>query len=298
MPLSREAERTIAYILTHPEVPAQNTKLSWETLREILGADYPAIALRSMQRLGLLTEALPEFGAIDSLVVRDFYHRYTVDEHTLRTIEHLQELGDSDDALGKNFAPLWKSIERRDLLVFAMLLHDVGKGMPVENHVTGSLEALESAAKRLGLSPEEKTEVHFLIERHLEMSATMQRRDIFDPGTVTMFARMAGTLETIAGIDAADVRGYSRGESGGVDSVESGDVVAVVCGHCESLQPHAGPRPAARVDGSFVAGASAGANTQRKGRRNRALPGRLPATVSGGALRERRLRNILRCTRS
>ncbi len=200
VPLSREAERTIAYILTHPEVPAQNTKLSWETLREIFGADYPAIALRSMQRLGLLAEALPEFGAIDSLVVRDFYHRYTVDEHTLRTIEHLQELGDSEDALGKNFAPLWKSIERRDLLVFAMLLHDVGKGMPVENHVTGSLEALESAAKRLGLSPEEKTEVHFLIERHLEMSATMQRRDIFDPGTVTMFARMAGTLERLQGL--------------------------------------------------------------------------------------------------
>ena len=43
----------------------------------------------------MLTEALPEFRNIDSLVVRDFYHRYTVDEHSLRTIEHLQELADS-----------------------------------------------------------------------------------------------------------------------------------------------------------------------------------------------------------
>jgi len=40
----------------------------------------------------LLIEALPEFRNIDSLVVRDFYHRYTVDEHSLRAIEHLQEL--------------------------------------------------------------------------------------------------------------------------------------------------------------------------------------------------------------
>src|SRR3984893_401051 len=197
VPLSREAERTIAYILTHPEAPSQNAQLSWGTFREILNADCPAVALRSMQRLGLLTEVLPEFGAIDSLVVRDFYHRYTVDEHTLRTIEHLQELGDATDALGKNFAPLWKALERRDLLILAMLLHDVGKGISVENHVSGSLEALESAAARLGLSAEEKAEVHFLIEHHLEMSATMQRRDIFDPGTVTMFARTAGTQERL-----------------------------------------------------------------------------------------------------
>jgi [protein-PII] uridylyltransferase len=197
IPLSREAERTIAYILTHPEVHAQNTQILWATLREILSADYPGVALRPMQRLGLLTEVLPEFSSIDSLVVRDFYHRYTVDEHTLRTIEHLQELGDAADPLGKNFAPLWKNLERRDLLVFAMLLHDVGKGMAVENHVTGSLEALQSAAARLGLSAEEKAEVQFLIEHHLDMSATMQRRDIFDPGTVSMFARLAGTQERL-----------------------------------------------------------------------------------------------------
>jgi [protein-PII] uridylyltransferase len=197
VPLSREAERTIAYILTHPEVRAQNTQVSWATLREILSADYPGVALRSMQRLGLLTEVLPEFGHIDSLVVRDYYHRYTVDEHSLRTIEHLQELGEANDVLGKNFAPLWKTLERRDLLIFAMLLHDVGKGMAVQNHVTGSLEALESAATRLGLSAEEQAEAHFLIEHHLDMSETMQRRDIFDPGTVTMFARMAGTQERL-----------------------------------------------------------------------------------------------------
>src|SRR3984893_16337981 len=197
VPLSREAERTIAYIQTHPEVPAQNTEISWATLREILSADYPGVALRPMQRLGLLTEVLPEFGHIDSLVVRDYYHRYTVDEHSLRTIEHLQELGDGSDALGKNFAPLWKTLERRDLLILAMLLHDVGKGMAVQNHVTGSLQALESAATRLGLTAEEKAEVHFLIAHHLDMSETMQRRDIFDAGTVTMFARTVGTQERL-----------------------------------------------------------------------------------------------------
>jgi len=196
-PLSREAERSIGYILTHPELPPKNTEISWATLREILSSDYPGMALRSMQRLGLLTEILPEFGMIDSLVVRDFYHRYTVDEHSLRTIEHLQELAEPPDERGAHFGPLWKTAERRDLLILTLLLHDVGKGMSVENHVTGGLTALASAARRLNLSSEEKEEVHFLIEHHLDMSATVQRRDIFDPATVSAFAQSVTTLERL-----------------------------------------------------------------------------------------------------
>ncbi len=197
VPLSREAERSIAYIMTHPELPQRNARVTWPVLSEILGADFPGMALRPMHRLGLLVEALPEFRAIDSLVVRDFYHRYTVDEHSLRTIEHLQELAEPPDARGKHFTSLWRTVDRRDLLILSLLLHDVGKGMPVENHVAGSLQALETAADRLKLSPEEKAEVHFLIEHHLDMSATVQRRDIFDPSTVAAFAAIAGTPERL-----------------------------------------------------------------------------------------------------
>ncbi len=195
--LSRRTERSIAYIMMHPELPAKNVSVTWTMLREILVADYPGVALRPLQRLGLLIEILPEFARIDSLVVRDFYHRYTVDEHTLRTIEHLQELSESTDARAAHFKELWKTAERRDLLILALLLHDVGKGMTVENHVTGSLEALDSAATRFALSSEEKEEVHFLIEHHLDMSATVQRRDIFDPATVSAFAATVGNQERL-----------------------------------------------------------------------------------------------------
>ena len=129
VPLSREAERGIAYIMTHPELPQRNTRVSWPVLSEILGADFPGAALRPMHRLGLLIEIIPEFRSIDSLVVRDFYHRYTVDEHSLRTIEHLQELAEPGDARGAHFQPIWRTVERRDLLILALLLHDIGKGM-------------------------------------------------------------------------------------------------------------------------------------------------------------------------
>jgi [protein-PII] uridylyltransferase len=197
IPLSREAERAIFYILKHPELLQKNTQANWATLREILGADYPSMALRPMQRLSLLMDVLPEFKAIDSLVVRDFYHRYTVDEHSLRTIEHLEELAEPPDERAVHFRQIWKTVERRDLLILALLLHDVGKGMPVENHVTGSLEALDSAAARLKLSEYEMDEVHFLIEHHLDMSETMQRRDIFDPATVSVFADTVATQERL-----------------------------------------------------------------------------------------------------
>jgi [protein-PII] uridylyltransferase len=197
IPLSREAERAIFYILKHPELPQKNTQVNWSMLREILAADYPSMALRPMQRLSLLMDVLPEFKAIDSLVVRDFYHRYTVDEHSLRTIEHLQELAEPPDERAAHFRQLWKTVDRRDLLILALLLHDVGKGMSVENHVTGSLEALQSAAARLQLSAYEIDEVHFLIEHHLDMSATVQRRDIFDPGTVSAFADTVTTQERL-----------------------------------------------------------------------------------------------------
>jgi [protein-PII] uridylyltransferase len=199
-PPSRNAERIIAYTLTHPELAAKNTEVKWTALQEILAGDYPGVALRSMHRVGLLAEVLPEFGMIDSLVVRDFYHRYTVDEHTLRTIEHLQELAFSKDERSQNFADLWKSFERRDLLIFALLLHDVGKGMPEPNHVTGSLQALDLAARRLHLDAHEKSEVHFLIEHHLDMSATFLRRDIFDPESIAAFSRMVSTGERLSGL--------------------------------------------------------------------------------------------------
>ena len=193
----RHAERTMAYFLFHPELPAKNLEISWKQLQQILGADYPGVALRPMQRLGLLTEVLPEFGLIDSLVIRDFYHRYTVDEHSLRAIEHLQALAEASDPRDLPFSTLWKTVERRDLLVLSLLLHDVGKGMPVENHVSGSLNALKTAAQRLQLSPEDEAEVRFLIEQHLEMSATMQRRDVFDPVTVRSFAAVVETRERL-----------------------------------------------------------------------------------------------------
>src|SRR5262249_29732340 len=57
-------------------------KTQWPAIREILSLPHADLALQEMHATGVLQAIFPEFLHLDSLVVRDFYHRYTVDEHT------------------------------------------------------------------------------------------------------------------------------------------------------------------------------------------------------------------------
>jgi len=168
----------------------------WLYLQETLLQPFAADALRSMHSLRLLTLLLPEMQLIDSLVVRDFYHRFTVDEHSFLAIESLHRLKQSQSEWDKRYAELLSELEEPELLYLALLLHDTGKGMPGDNHVVISLDIAERAMDRLDVDPKERAEVLFLIGNHLELSATL-RRDIFDPMTVAAFAEKVGTPERL-----------------------------------------------------------------------------------------------------
>ena len=217
--LSREAERWVEEVMARQNI-SKSAGL-WPELRRILTLPHAIEALRAMHRLGVLTTLLPEFRAIDCLVVRDYFHRYTVDEHSLMTIQNLQELAAfkrdaaEDERRGtwlRKLADIISEVERTDLLYLSLLLHDIGKGMPVSDHIIGSLEAVESVSKRLKLDTEESETIRFLIANHLEMSATLQRRDIFDPETVKVFAEKMGTVERLkmlALFTFADVKSVS-----------------------------------------------------------------------------------------
>ena len=159
----------------------------WIYLQEILVQPQAANALRAMHALRFLSLVLPELKAIDALVVRDFYHRFTVDEHTFVAIETLHRLNDATSEWDRRYAELLGELERPELLYLALLLHDVGKGASRTDHITAGLELAESAMDRLELEPAEREMVRFLIANHLAMSAAM-RRDIFDQETVRAFA--------------------------------------------------------------------------------------------------------------
>lgn len=195
--LSREAEDQIREAL--PTIFDSGSALPalWSNLREILLARHASEALRAMHSAGLLVRLFPEFGAIDSLVVRDYYHHYTVDAHSFMAIENIHGLREAQQNWERPFATLFSELEEPELLFLSLLFHDVGKGMPCEDHVAGSLESIEKVFSRLDLKHGEADTVRFLIRDHLAMSASLLRRDIFDLGTIRAFAEQVGTPERL-----------------------------------------------------------------------------------------------------
>ncbi|HET9409241.1 MAG TPA: [protein-PII] uridylyltransferase [Candidatus Sulfotelmatobacter sp.] len=168
----------------------------WLYLQETLLQPYAADALRAMHSLRLLTLLLPELRPIDSLVVRDFYHRFTVDEHSFLAIECLHRLKQAQSDWDKRYAEVLSELEDPELLYLALLLHDTGKGVRTGNHVDASLEVASRCLDRLDVDPSERATVLFLIANHLEMSAAL-RRDIFSHHTVAPFAEKVGTPERL-----------------------------------------------------------------------------------------------------
>jgi [protein-PII] uridylyltransferase len=161
----------------------------WPGWRSILLQQRAAAGLRAAQASGALAAWVPEWRRIECLVVRDFYHRYTVDEHTLVGIESLEFVEDA------RFRDLFAEIDRPDLLRFALLWHDIGKGSG--NHVPISRELARAIGTRAELPPLDFDTVLFLIDQHLILSNVMTSRDLSDPATARHIAESAGTVERL-----------------------------------------------------------------------------------------------------
>ena len=195
--LTSEAENAAQAALPRIQKWISTSPDLWEPFRKILILPHAAAALREMHRVGLLDAFFPEFQAIDSLVIRDYYHRYTVDEHSFVTIENLHTLAGRAGNLERRFTDILSSLEHPELLYLSLLFHDVGKGMPMESHVDGSLEAVKTLFERMRFDSLGRETVTFLIANHLRMSATLSRRDIFDPEAVHDFSKTVGTIERL-----------------------------------------------------------------------------------------------------
>jgi [protein-PII] uridylyltransferase len=168
----------------------------WAALRKVLVRPHAAKALRIMQELGALGLLLPEFRAVESLVIRDYYHRYTVDEHTFRAVDAIHKLRPEKKNGSRSIANLIEEIDRTDLLILALLLHDIGKAKLDDDHVTASLDIAIQVCRKFELPPEDEEMVCFLVGYHLDLSSAM-RRDIFDPETIHALAKRVGNQERL-----------------------------------------------------------------------------------------------------
>jgi [protein-PII] uridylyltransferase len=209
--LSQAAEDRITDALPALAIHIPEGPYLWNALREVLLGPHAAHSLRTMHALGILEMLIPEFHGIDALVIRDSYHRYTVDEHTFLTIDNVHGLRQPANEYEQRLAQLLPEIDRLDLFLLTLLLHDTGKARRDEDHVAPSIELADALLARLEFDGEEREAVIQLIRLHLEMSNAL-RRDIFDLENVRSFAEKVGspqilkmlTLMTFADIKAVN----------------------------------------------------------------------------------------------
>jgi [protein-PII] uridylyltransferase len=173
------------------------TQPLWPSVSRILSLPHAPLAVRCMHESGVLTAIFPEMEQIECLVTRDFYHRYTVDEHTLVTLQNVSKLRGAADTPDSSYANLLAEIKEPGVLMFALLFHDVGKGSPGEGHVDASVKSAQPAMARIQMPQQNRDTVLFLIGAHLELSAAMQSRDMFDPQTIRDVAHRVETVERL-----------------------------------------------------------------------------------------------------
>jgi [protein-PII] uridylyltransferase len=198
--LGRDAEARLSQGLPLLSAQLEEGPALWHHLRQILTGRHAGDALRTMHALGVLELLIPEFHGIDALVIRDAYHRYTVDEHTFVLIDTLHGLETVQNGAmaewATRFGAVLRELPHPGLLYLAALLHDTGKGRSTGDHTRESARMAESVLERLDLDGYESGLVKSLIANHLEMSAAL-RRDIFDAETVRAFAGKVHTPEAL-----------------------------------------------------------------------------------------------------
>ena len=168
-----------------------------------------AETLRQMHHLEFLNRFIPELEHIYCKVQHDMYHIYTVDIHTLFAVEEAEKMltGQSMDALPFP-CEVARQIGKPELLLLAVLFHDIGKGEG-GGHAEKGAAMIPTIARRMGLSKEGTERLAFLVRQHLLFAHISQRRDLHDEKMVVQFARQMGTSENLKMLfllTVADVR--------------------------------------------------------------------------------------------
>jgi len=177
---------------------------------ELLRADHGVyLALRHMNLTGVLAAYIPEFAPIVGLMQFDLFHLYTVDAHTLFVIRQLRRFATPKHA-GEH--PIGEEAFRRvphpELLYIAALFHDVAKGRGGDHAILGAQD-VRRFARLHRLDDDAVDLLGWLVEQHLLMSFTAQRRDIEDPAIIAEFAETVGTperLDYLYLLTVADIR--------------------------------------------------------------------------------------------
>jgi len=168
--------------------------------------------LRRMNQYGILGRYIPAFGRIVGQMQHDLFHVYTVDEHILMVVRNLRRLAVPEFAHEHPFCSrLMSEFARPEVLFVAGLFHDIAKGRGGDHAQLGKKDAYTFCKHHL-LSRDDTELVVWLVEQHLNLSATAQKKDLSDPEVIAQFAAKIKNdryLVALYLLTVADVRGTS-----------------------------------------------------------------------------------------
>jgi [protein-PII] uridylyltransferase len=170
---------------------------SWSFLG-ILGAGRRvAQALRSLADAGLVDRFIDGFTPLMRYAPPDPAHSYTVGEHSLKIIEHLEDLRHGRDASGVRFCELIGQCAHFDMLCLAALLHDAGKMLPGTDHSESGVDLTRRVAARLELPQEKREILEILVRHHLLLVRTARLQDLKSPGVIQEVADKVRNIDAL-----------------------------------------------------------------------------------------------------
>jgi len=182
-------------MLTRRILHSQGAQVAFRAIMAEAGAVYPILAL--MHELGVLGRFIPEFDALTCLVQHELYHRYTADVHTLSAIRQLDLIFTEAEPITLKYRAVLHETEEPELLYLTLLLHDIGKAEGVKGHSESGVRIAMPILERLGISPEKRELIAFIIQNHLVMARFWQKRDVDDPKATAAFAEQMGDAERL-----------------------------------------------------------------------------------------------------
>jgi [protein-PII] uridylyltransferase len=167
-------------------------------------------ALKRMNTYGVLGLYIPAFGRVVGRMQYDLFHAYTVDAHTLFVVENLRRFAlPRFDTEFPSCSAIMQRLEKPEVAYLAGLFHDIAKGRGGDHSELGAVDA-EAFCLEHGMTRYEARLVAWLVQHHLLLSLTAQKKDINDPNVVNEFARTVGDqthLDYLYVLTVADIRG-------------------------------------------------------------------------------------------
>jgi len=206
LPISLESYSLLSACLNEGKglLPNPWPREAREHLISLIGAGESMVSIfEALDQEEIIFHWIPEWRALRSLPQRNALHRHTVDRHMVETAVHA--------------ASLTRKVHRPDLLLFAALFHDIGKG-DTEDHSIRGERLIGPLAKRIGFPEEDVEVIKILVKHHLLLSSTATRRDLDDPATIQSILAVIPDLTTLELLHALSIAdGEATGSAGWSD---------------------------------------------------------------------------------